>query len=54
VLPEELVEVVGRGDVDEEDTELLGGAETEEEELLGGTLELGCPTGRELAPSICC
>jgi hypothetical protein len=49
----------GRRELEEGDPELLGGADEMEEEMreevpLGLRLELGLPTGRELAPSICC
>lgn len=49
----------GRRELEEGDPELLGGADETEEEIreevpLGLGLELEPPTGRELAPLICC
>lgn len=49
----------GRGEPEEGDPELLGGVEEMEEEIreevpLGLGLEEEPPTGRELAPLICC
>jgi hypothetical protein len=59
VLPWVLPELEGRGELDDEDPELLGGVDETEEEMreevpLGLGTELEPPIGRELAPLICC